>query len=204
MNIQNDQRKSPYMAGFLHRRGWFKDWNVRYIELKDSVISYSIVKQGFGYGSFTLTSTVRCEESSLRPFCFSVEDQTTGKYLYFAADNVAEKESWIEAIQASLSILRLEERHTKCALQGKQRSAAAGQILNQYQQRPMIYIKVIRARNLEAKDVGGTSDPYVKLTLGASTVRTTTRQKNLNPDWGMVFPFDWDRNMRYVINRIAM
>lgn len=60
-----------------------------------------------------------------------------------------------------------------------------------------MYIRIIQARNLLAKDKDGFSDPYVKVTLGAATARTTTRKKNLNPDWGMVFPFTWDASMRF-------
>jgi Ca2+-dependent lipid-binding protein len=66
-----------------------------------------------------------------------------------------------------------------------------------YQTRSQVFIKIIRARNLMAKDSNGFSDPYVKVTMGLSSVRTTTRKMNLNPDWGMVFPFDWDRSMRF-------
>jgi hypothetical protein len=195
-----NRNKNPSMAGYLLRRGVFKDWNMRYVELKDNVISYAVIKMGFGYGSIKLTAKSRCEESSIRSFCFLIEDGVTGECVYFAANSVANKESWIEQIQAALSLLRLAERKK---LRESRRDAMVhmdrvDKVLNTYQQRPLIYVKIIQARNLEAKDIGGTSDPYVKITLGSSTVRTTTRQKNLNPDWGMVFPMDWDRSMRYI------
>jgi hypothetical protein len=38
---------------------------------------------------------------------------------------------------------------------------------------------------------------YVKVTMGTSTVETTTRVYPETLDWGMVFPFDWDRGMRF-------
>lgn len=45
-------------------------------------------------------------------------------------------------------------------------------------------VAVLEARGLSPKDAGGTSDPYVIVTVGKSTFRTSTVQGTLNPTWG--------------------
>ncbi|SPQ22080.1 52e609c5-0146-48e8-b2d6-0625e77bde05 [Thermothielavioides terrestris] len=44
-------------------------------------------------------------------------------------------------------------------------------------------VVILRARNLAAKDRGGTSDPYLVLTLGDAKHITHTESKTLNPEW---------------------
>jgi len=63
--------------------------------------------------------------------------------------------------------------------------------------KPTIYIKIIRAFNLMDVDSGGTSDPYVQVTVNRKKDKTHTRKKNLNPEWGEVFQFEWARGTRY-------
>jgi Ca2+-dependent lipid-binding protein len=55
-----------------------------------------------------------------------------------------------------------------------------------------IYVNIIRARNLISKDIGGTSDPYVTVTIGPFTAKTSTRRRNLNPEWNESFSFQWN------------
>jgi hypothetical protein len=74
---------------------------------------------------------------------------------------------------------------------------AQTQILNQYLARPIIYIKVIRARDLVKKDGSTDVNPYTQITLGSSTAKTTVCQATVNPEWGMVFAFDFDYRDRY-------
>ena len=50
-------------------------------------------------------------------------------------------------------------------------------------------VHVISARDLMAKDRGGTSDPYVLLELGKEKHRTKTIKKTLNPSWDETFDF---------------
>ncbi|KAI1372901.1 phosphatidylserine decarboxylase-domain-containing protein [Hypoxylon crocopeplum] len=50
----------------------------------------------------------------------------------------------------------------------------------------VLKIVVIRARNLAAKDRGGTSDPYLHLTCGETKFVTQHIPKTLNPDWNVV------------------
>ncbi|KAK0616063.1 phosphatidylserine decarboxylase-domain-containing protein [Bombardia bombarda] len=47
----------------------------------------------------------------------------------------------------------------------------------------VLSVVILRARNLAAKDRGGTSDPYLVLTLGDSKHVTHAVSKSLNPDW---------------------
>lgn len=72
----------------------------------------------------------------------------------------------------------------------------------------MLYVSVIKAKDLKNKDFLGKSDPYVKLTVGNSTQKTRTIMNNLNPEWNETFSlvvddpetesldisvYDWDK-----------
>ncbi|OIW28851.1 hypothetical protein CONLIGDRAFT_681796 [Coniochaeta ligniaria NRRL 30616] len=47
----------------------------------------------------------------------------------------------------------------------------------------VLNVNILRARNLAAKDRGGTSDPYLVLTLGEAKHITHAVSKDLNPEW---------------------
>ncbi|KAJ2900990.1 phosphatidylserine decarboxylase [Zalerion maritima] len=49
----------------------------------------------------------------------------------------------------------------------------------------ILKVLVIRARGLAAKDRGGTSDPYLVLTLGDAKYSTHSVDKTLNPEWNV-------------------
>ncbi|KAJ5668576.1 Phosphatidylserine decarboxylase-related protein [Penicillium maclennaniae] len=51
----------------------------------------------------------------------------------------------------------------------------------------LIKVSVIKGRNLAAKDRGGTSDPYLVVTLGDARQSTPTITKTLNPEWNVSF-----------------
>jgi hypothetical protein len=51
----------------------------------------------------------------------------------------------------------------------------------------LLYLKVVCARDLEAMDFGGTSDPYATIAVGDHKVRTKTISKSLNPVWDESF-----------------
>ncbi|KAL5336126.1 phosphatidylserine decarboxylase-domain-containing protein [Aspergillus crustosus] len=54
--------------------------------------------------------------------------------------------------------------------------------------RPLaLKVSVVRGRNLAAKDRGGTSDPYLIVTLGDARQSTPTIFKTLNPEWNVTF-----------------
>jgi hypothetical protein len=50
-------------------------------------------------------------------------------------------------------------------------------------------VKIVEAHNLTAKDIYGSSDPYVTIRVGNEEMRTTTIWKQLNPVWEESFTF---------------
>ena len=183
----------PTRVGVLYVKGFLSRWRRLTVELKNHTLIISIIRNGVLKRTFKLTPQTICEDSNIRHFCFCLTNEEEEK-IYFSADNIASKEAWIDSIQSSLSLLRINHRKLK----GKEKRKLHVNEVNQYINRPIIYVKIIRGRNLAANDGAALSDPYVKITLGGSSVRTITRKKDQNPDWGMVFPFDWDSTMRYI------
>jgi phosphatidylserine decarboxylase len=61
-------------------------------------------------------------------------------------------------------------------------------MMNTLDSRPLVLkTTVLKGRNLAAKDRGGTSDPYLVVTLGDARESTPTISKTLNPDWNVTF-----------------
>lgn len=59
--------------------------------------------------------------------------------------------------------------------------------------RSILTLKIVRAVDLAAKDLSGTSDPYVKVMLLPDKKRklqTNIKRRNLNPRWNEVFSFE--------------
>lgn len=204
----------PFMQGFVYRQGYIFKWTRRYITLRNRMLKIGIRKGGVQKNDFQITANCRCEDSKLRPFCFSITDFITQKSVVYAANNVSEKEAWMESIQTTIALIHLQASATRgqTLVSGSRQTAlsedfedpdyieqARAFVLdqkNQYSTRPLIYVKVVEIRNLiMSLDLHGV---YVKVTLGASTVETTIRMYPDVLDWGMVFPFDWDRNMRFL------
>merc|ERR1712137_50553 len=52
-----------------------------------------------------------------------------------------------------------------------------------------LVVRIVEAKNLIAADKGGTSDPYVKVRVGATTLKTKVIKKCLNPKWHEQFRF---------------
>ena len=48
-------------------------------------------------------------------------------------------------------------------------------------------VEVLAARNIEATDLLGTSDPYAVVTLGAQLCKTAVRPRTLKPVWAERF-----------------
>ncbi|PYH89091.1 phosphatidylserine decarboxylase Psd2, partial [Aspergillus ellipticus CBS 707.79] len=68
---------------------------------------------------------------------------------------------------------------------GQSRSASP---MRMPEAKPLILkVSAIRGRNLAAKDRGGTSDPYLVVTLGDARQSTPTIPKTLNPEWNVTF-----------------
>ena len=51
-------------------------------------------------------------------------------------------------------------------------------------------VKVLAGRNLPSGDINGSSDPYVKVSLGSVTFKTKTIKHTLNPYWNETFLFE--------------
>ncbi|EFJ10173.1 hypothetical protein SELMODRAFT_123924 [Selaginella moellendorffii] len=57
-----------------------------------------------------------------------------------------------------------------------------------------LYVRVVKARDLVAKDLGGSSDPYVKVKVGEGyPAKTEIRKRSVNPVWNQVFAFGKDK-----------
>lgn len=52
-----------------------------------------------------------------------------------------------------------------------------------------LFVRVVKARHLAAKDLTGSSDPYVQIVVGNHVARSHTVRQNLNPEWHEVFAF---------------
>ncbi|KAG6546961.1 hypothetical protein Mapa_011577 [Marchantia paleacea] len=80
--------------------------------------------------------------------------------------------------------------------------------IGEKQPQGMLYVTVIKAKDLKKKDFLGKSDPYVTLTVGDSTQKTQIIMNNLNPEWNETFSlvvddpeteslditvYDWDK-----------
>ncbi|WZZ18092.1 hypothetical protein YC2023_111181 [Brassica napus] len=52
-----------------------------------------------------------------------------------------------------------------------------------------LYVRVVKARNLQTMDPTGSLDPYVEVKLGNFTAKTKHFEKNKNPIWNEVFAF---------------
>lgn len=55
-----------------------------------------------------------------------------------------------------------------------------------------LFIRVVKARDLPAKDVTGSLDPYVEVKMGNYKGKTKYFEKNQNPEWNEVFAFAKD------------
>ncbi|CAI7791828.1 unnamed protein product [Closterium sp. NIES-53] len=65
-----------------------------------------------------------------------------------------------------------------------------------------LLVEVIEAKDLLAADSGGTSDPYVKGSIGAARFQTAVISKNLNPQWKQKFEVpvaDWSLPESYTL-----
>ncbi|PKA64560.1 C2 and GRAM domain-containing protein [Apostasia shenzhenica] len=61
------------------------------------------------------------------------------------------------------------------------------------EQMQYLYVRVVKARDLPAKDVAGSIDPYVEVRLGNYKGTTRHFEKKTNPEWNQVFAFSKDR-----------
>eukprot|EP00850_Spirogloea_muscicola_P023471 SM000359S13457 [mRNA] locus=s359:16492:22784:- [translate_table: standard] len=63
-----------------------------------------------------------------------------------------------------------------------------------------VFVQVLSARSLIAKDFSGTSDPFARVSVGNQSSRTKTIYKELNPEWGETFAFAASQSEGFDIN----
>lgn len=61
------------------------------------------------------------------------------------------------------------------------------------EQMQYLYVRVVKAKELPAKDVTGSLDPYVEVKLGNYKGTTRHFEKKTNPEWNQVFAFSKER-----------
>ncbi|XP_072963949.1 FT-interacting protein 7 [Typha angustifolia] len=61
------------------------------------------------------------------------------------------------------------------------------------EQMEYLYVRVVKAKDLPAKDVTGSCDPYAEVKLGNYKGTTRHFEKKTNPEWNQVFAFSKDR-----------
>ncbi|KAF5454858.1 hypothetical protein F2P56_024492 [Juglans regia] len=61
------------------------------------------------------------------------------------------------------------------------------------EQMQYLYVRVVKAKDLPAKDATGSCDPYVEVRLGNYKGTTRHFEKKSNPEWNQVFAFSKDR-----------
>ncbi|EFC36468.1 C2 domain-containing protein [Naegleria gruberi] len=54
---------------------------------------------------------------------------------------------------------------------------------------PTLTVTVVAGQRLVAKDISGTSDPYVVVRVGSSSQKTSVKPATLNPTWAQTFTF---------------
>ncbi|KAM1494292.1 hypothetical protein ACFXTO_029151 [Malus domestica] len=66
-----------------------------------------------------------------------------------------------------------------------------------------LYVHVVKAKDLPAKDVTGSSDPYVEVKLGNYKGVTKHFEKKSNPEWNQVFAFSKERLQASVLEVVV-
>uniref|UniRef100_A0ACD5XQR4 Uncharacterized protein n=1 Tax=Avena sativa TaxID=4498 RepID=A0ACD5XQR4_AVESA len=61
------------------------------------------------------------------------------------------------------------------------------------EQMQYLYVRVVKAKDLPAKDVNGSCGPYVEIKLGNYKGTTCYFEKNTSPEWNQVFAFPKER-----------
>ncbi|GLT78828.1 hypothetical protein SLA2020_503520 [Shorea laevis] len=71
------------------------------------------------------------------------------------------------------------------------------------EQMQYLYVRVVKAKDLPAKDVTGSCDPYVEVKLGNYKGITKHFEKKTNPEWNSVFAFSKDRIQASVLEVVV-
>ncbi|KAJ7980734.1 C2 domain-containing protein [Quillaja saponaria] len=71
------------------------------------------------------------------------------------------------------------------------------------EQMQYLYVRVVKAKDLPAKDVTGSCDPYVEVKLGNYKGVTKHFEKKSNPEWNQVFAFSKERIQASVLEVVV-
>ncbi|XP_061361389.1 FT-interacting protein 3-like [Gastrolobium bilobum] len=71
------------------------------------------------------------------------------------------------------------------------------------EQMQYLYVRVVKAKDLPAKDITGSLDPYVEVKLGNYKGLTKHFEKKSNPEWNQVYAFSKDRIQASVLEVIV-
>ncbi|KAL1998461.1 hypothetical protein VTN02DRAFT_6128 [Thermoascus thermophilus] len=83
---------------------------------------------------------------------------------------------------------RLSHRSSKSTIPTPGQSRSTSPMRTPTEPKPLILrTSVLKGRNLAAKDRGGSSDPYLVVTLGDARESTPSISKTLNPEWNVTF-----------------
>lgn len=69
----------------------------------------------------------------------------------------------------------------------KRSDSRASTNLKSIAERASLSIEIIEGKSLAAKDLGGTSDPFVEIELDGQVYETSVIWKTLNPQWNEKF-----------------
>jgi len=61
-----------------------------------------------------------------------------------------------------------------------------------------VQLEVISGHGLPSKDIGGLSDPYVKVSIEGQTEQTKVKKNDLNPEWGEKFEWRFFKNPKEI------
>ena len=184
------------IEGYLSRNTLF-GWQRRYCQLLSTAVINLSLENGFlKVGAIELSASSLVENSNATEFCFRIVDKNGNTSVLLAATDMTMLEAWKEALQELLTEMRFRGSAPAGACDGHN-SFRPSMCISEYKSRPIIYIKVVQARNLLPPASERTVDAYVKITLGSSSVKTIARKRSLCPDWGVIFSFDWERSMRF-------
>lgn len=98
---------NPFHKGWLTKKGhWVQSWRRRYCVIKDHFLYYYLTETDETPRGFIPIYSCSVKENAERPFAFEIHTASTPlsrahPAFVLAADGAAEKEEWIEAIEAA-------------------------------------------------------------------------------------------------------
>lgn len=184
--------KPPSIAGYLFRKGYFKDWQQRHTKLDNNLIT---IKNGLGSVTFKINANTICEENpSLRPFCFILTNPNN-EIIHLAAENNTIKDQWVTAVYESVQYAKKGDSDPQVSISQTTSTTVAPvskpkDIVMTLHMSPLfLKVKIKKCRNLINKSSSGltTIDTFVHVTVGSNTMKTSTVTNSGNPAWGKLY-----------------